>query len=270
MLILSAAQYLGTNQTYLNTNGVYVNLTHYTQENLQNNSLHAHVNPHLTLLLQGGTIEKRGKCTYERKAGDIAFFSAAEPHCNTNTLSGSKNINFEFEPTFFEKYEINECAIESAASKMPKAKFLLLKAYKELMLGDTFSGESIDMLLLYLIHSSKQFDKKDPKNINSPGWTQKVRECLHDKWNETITLTELSLIAGVHPVTVSKNFPVYFSCTLGEYIRNLKIEKSLALIKSSQLSLLEISYECGFADQSHFTRTFKLTTGFLPNDYRKL
>jgi AraC family transcriptional regulator len=270
MLILGAAQYLGTNQTYLNTNGVYISLTHYTQENLQNNSLHAHANPHLTLLLQGGTTEERGKYCYERKAGDIVFFSAAEPHCNRNTLPDSKNLNFEFEPGFFEKYEINECSIGSAASQMPNVKFLLLKAYKELMLGDPLSGESIDMLLLYLIHTSKQLDKKNQKNINAPGWVRKVQECLHDKWNETVTLKELSLVAGVHPVTISKHFPVYFSCTLGEYIRNLKIERSLSLIKSSKLSLLEISYECGFADQSHFTRTFKLITGFLPNDFRKL
>ena len=103
-----------------------------------------------------------------------------------------------------------------------------------------------------------------------PDWVIKVREFLHDNWDKPISLWELSLVAGVHPITISKHFPFYFSCTLGEYLRSLKIEKALGLIKSTRRSLLDIAMECGFADQSHFTRVFKLMTGFLPNDFRKL
>ncbi len=63
----------------------------------------------------------------------------------------------------------------------------------------------------------------------------------------------MATIIGVHPVTISKYFPRYFSCTLGEYMRKLKIEKSLSLIKSPGNSLTNVAYACGFFDQSHFT-----------------
>jgi AraC family transcriptional regulator len=55
---------------------------------------------------------------------------------------------------------------------------------------------------------------------------------------------------------------------LGEYLRKLKVQKSIALIKNSELPLTEIAYLCGFSDQSHFTKVFKETLGFLPKEFR--
>jgi len=102
-----------------------------------------------------------------------------------------------------------------------------------------------------------------------PEWTKKVYELINDSWNEKLTLTDLAKAADVNPITVSKHFHKYFSCTLGEYMRKLKIEKSLAILKNST-SLTDVAYICDFADQSHFTRTFKQLTGFLPKQYKRL
>ncbi|MGB1004752.1 MAG: helix-turn-helix domain-containing protein [Salibacteraceae bacterium] len=41
------------------------------------------------------------------------------------------------------------------------------------------------------------------------------------------------------------------------------------LLKNTSLSTTEIAYECGFADQSHFIRTFKNLNGFTPKQYQK-
>ena len=79
----------------------------------------------------------------------------------------------------------------------------------------------------------------------------------------------MSAIFKLHPVTLSRQFHNYFSCTLGEYIRKLKIAKAITLIKSTKNPLTEIAYQCGF-DQSHFIRSFKQLTGFLPMSFRKL
>lgn len=57
---------------------------------------------------------------------------------------------------------------------------------------------------------------------------------------------------------------------LGEYIRRIKTEQALTLIRANQHSLTEIAYLCGFTDQAHFTRTFRHITGLLPKEYRGL
>ena len=103
-----------------------------------------------------------------------------------------------------------------------------------------------------------------------PAWVSLVKDYLHTHWDKNITLKELSLAANVHPVTISKYFHKYFSCTLGTYMRKLKVEKALSIIKSGNSSLAATAYECAFSDQSHFIRTFKQMTGFLPAIYQKL
>src|SRR3984957_14816670 len=227
MLMLEAAKYLGTNQSCVYAGGVFVSLTQYGEEKTPGFPEHAHVNPHLTFLLQGGTEEKWKKGVYERFAGELVFYPAGEPHQNLQTLGGSKNINFEFDPSFFAQNDLDESAIAKAMSKTAATKFLLLKVYREMAFGDPGMGESIHLLLLDVLADPERLYKKESGNKPVPGWIGKIREYLADRWNETVSLQELSRASGVHPITISKHFTRYFSCTLGDYLRRLTIKKRL-------------------------------------------
>lgn len=227
---------------------------------------HYHENSHVSFVMRGGVLDKRRTRETERLSGELMFFHAGESH---QTIIGSfptKNINLAIEPEFLQDNLATEAAVKSAVDRNPYAKFIMLKIYKELVSEDAFSASSIKMLLLNLIHVNPEIDSKNTR----PGWINVVAQLTRDKWNESLTLKDLSEAAGIHPITVSKHFPKYFSCTFGEHMRRLKIEKSLYFLKDSAFSLTEIAAECGFSDQSHFIRTFKQLTGFLPNNYKKL
>ncbi|MFM0226975.1 helix-turn-helix domain-containing protein [Paraburkholderia dipogonis] len=53
------------------------------------------------------------------------------------------------------------------------------------------------------------------------------------------------------------------------WLRAYRIERAKELLRRSALSLAEIGAACGFADQSHFTRTFSAATGTTPGDWRR-
>jgi transcriptional regulator GlxA family with amidase domain len=93
---------------------------------------------------------------------------------------------------------------------------------------------------------------------------------LRDSYAEKLSLRNLSNELNIHPVHLSRGFPKYFRCTFGEYVRKIRVEKSLSLLPNKNLSLTEIAFNCGFADQSHFLRCFKQINGITPSDYRKL
>jgi AraC family transcriptional regulator len=226
--------------------------------------LHYHETAHLSFVLNGGVIDKRRSSESERISGELMFFRAGEVHQSIYRGFPVRNINIALEPLFFREYEIDESNLPNWWAEKPQAKFSLLKIYKELSTNDEFSDSSIEMLLLDLINRESSY-KKTP-----PVWLKQIVEILHDSWNEEISITDLAEAIGIHPKTISKYFPRYFNCTLGEYRRRLKIEKSLSLIKTSNLSLTEIAYECGFYDQSHFTGIFKELTGFLPKQFKKI
>jgi AraC-like DNA-binding protein len=53
------------------------------------------------------------------------------------------------------------------------------------------------------------------------------------------------------------------------WLRTFRIERAKELLLQSSLSLAQIAYDCGFADQSHLTRTFAAAIGVTPGAWRR-
>jgi AraC-like DNA-binding protein len=123
-----------------------------------------------------------------------------------------------------------------------------------------------------LLDVYKKYLKEKKQGQKVPQWARELRDIIQDQidTNLTLSLKAISESLHVHPSYLSREFSKYFDdLSFGDYIRKLRIEKSIALLKDPQYSLSEIAYLAGFSDQSHFTRIFKLHTGKSPSVYRK-
>jgi AraC family transcriptional regulator len=83
-----------------------------------------------------------------------------------------------------------------------------------------------------------------------------------------LSLSQQAACVGVHPVHLAREFRRFYHCTIGDYIRQLRIKFACEKLVQSDLPLSEIALASGFFDQSHFTRTFKQLTGKTPQAYR--
>lgn len=270
---LNTGNYFGSEVRNRNIGGIWTSLARYDEtlrrspKNLSND-WHVHQNPHFSFILEGGNVEHRKSADTECRPGHVRFYRAGEPHQNVNVVYPSRNFNIEIDAGFLSKYGIKESAIDSAfAADSSIIKFTMLQIYKEAAGQIQASELTVHSLMLAAISG---FGSHAEKRENPPRWAGKVIQILHDRWDENLSLKELSDVSSVHPITISKHFPKYFSCTLGEYIRRVRVEKSLALIKQSNNSLTDIALSCGFADQSHFTRVFKNLTGLKPGSFRRI
>ena len=72
----------------------------------------------------------------------------------------------------------------------------------------------------------------------------------------------------MHPVHLAREFRRFQRCTIGEYIRQLRIERACRQLHASDEPLATIASAVGFSDQSHFSRTFKRLIGMTPAGYR--
>ncbi|SHJ75001.1 AraC family transcriptional regulator [Hymenobacter daecheongensis DSM 21074] len=262
---LSKETYLGTTKhKFSGGQGIAVIEAEYEQK--VSESWHSHQNAHITLFLRGGTFEKRRHETHAVHPGSVLFYHSDERHVNQRTLFPSKNINVEFDEIFLKTHGITEERLRQGAANLVKTKLLMLRIYHESLVQDAFSADSIRMLLADYA-ADENFAQQFRHN---PQWVGSLFELLNDCWEESPSLAQLSGSLGISPVSISKHFPRYFGCTYGEYMRRLKISRSLELLSRPALSLTEVALECGFADQSHFIRTFKAQTRFLPKDFRKL
>ena len=123
-----------------------------------------------------------------------------------------------------------------------------------------------------LLDVYKKFLKEKKLKKNVPEWAKELKEIIQDQidTNLTLTLKEISESLNVHPSYLSREFSKYFDdLSFGDYIRKLRIEKSMTLLDDPKYSLAEIAYLTGFSDQSHFNRIFKMHTGKSPSIYRK-
>jgi AraC family transcriptional regulator len=101
-----------------------------------------------------------------------------------------------------------------------------------------------------------------------PRWLNRAEEFLHAHYRGAISLRDVARAAEVHPVHLARAFRRHFHCTVGEYVRRLRIEFACQQIGHADASLLEIAVAAGFYDQSQFTRAFKRVVGVTPAVFR--
>lgn len=231
----------------------------------QSSEWHYHVNPHFSHILEGGSIERRKGGSERQLAGTGLYYHPSEPHQNVDYLPGTRIFNIELGEGFFNTYGLQE----PPASLMFETDHQLntgglIGIMKEHYCNDAVSKIGIEQLCLNLLHPYKEDTRYFPE------WAKMIRAMMYDSWNSPLSLPELAEQLDLHPVTISRYFSKYFGCSAGEYLRKIKVERAVALIRQGSGSLTDIAYECGFADQAHFTRTFQRITGLLPKQYRNI
>ncbi len=257
---MTSGNYCAEIDSSIPTQDVLVTLT--TYEQTMQSRLHYHVNAHISLVLNGiMEVRRKGLFGNAMAIEHLSYMHAGEPHQNRVLSKECKNINIEIEEHFFRKYDL---ATEDAAmlihENSPDATILALRVYHEILAQDDCFADSIKMLLLDFL------SKRKTGSGAIPGWLKDVRDMLNDRWDETINLQDLSAAVNVHPVNISKYFMRISGMTLGKYRRCVKVKKAAEMMATNQYSLTEISYICGFSDQSHFIRSFKEFTGMKPSD----
>lgn len=263
--VLKRGQYLAPSYQIHNFEDFLVGVTEYS-EPIETGVWHSHEKPLISFVLYGGNKEYRKGKEINRVCGSINFYHSFEAHKNVYNTFPSKHISLELSTGFLKKYDCTEAEIAFATKNCHDANFTFLKLMKEAQADDLQSYDSIEMLFLAFLENSRGINNE----TLFPSWILSVRDILNDRWNENVSLKELAYCVNIHPTTISKNFRKYFQCTLGEYTRKIKINRSLAMLKSSRYSLTEVAHICGFSDQSHFIRVFKSMTNHLPSEYVKV
>jgi AraC family transcriptional regulator len=103
----------------------------------------------------------------------------------------------------------------------------------------------------------------------APRWLAGARELLRARCADGIRISAVAAAAGVHPVHLIRTFREFFCATPGEYVRRCRLERAARLLADSDVSLVDVALESGYADQSHFSKAFKRQFAIAPSQYRR-
>ena len=124
----------------------------------------------------------------------------------------------------------------------------------------------LEACILEMLGSVGRFER--PESC-APPWFRRVKQRLTEEFREPVRMRDLAREAGVHPVHLARVFRRIEQQTPGEYQQRQQVRAACELLHDPESPLCFIAAECGFADQSHFTRVFHRMTGATPARFRK-
>jgi AraC-like DNA-binding protein len=128
----------------------------------------------------------------------------------------------------------------------------------------------IDLLRIwreFILYCFPSFPKNMPGNDKKR--CKQIITYIEQHYAEKINLAELAAELHLSQGTCCRNFKEAMKCTIFEYIMDYRIIKSAKMLLTTNDSINEITYKCGFSNASYFIEQFKKKTHMTPNAYRQ-
>ena len=231
-------------------------------------STHSHEKANFCIALQGTCSELYGRKLREYRPLALDFLPAEHTHSLTFDDVPLRCFNADVAPHLLDSLrEYSLVLDESLHCYGGSLAWLFARLYNEFLQEDTASWLAIEGLMLEMLArvSRKRIDVPEPK---PPRWLQQAKEMLHARFLDELSLSAIAQAVGVHSVHLSREFRRHYHSSVGEYIRKLRIEYACKEMSNPDISLAGIASAAGFADQSHFARTFKRLVGMTPAVFR--
>jgi AraC family transcriptional regulator len=229
---------------------------------------HEHTRAFFNLVLEGAYTEICGTRTRTRGPSTLALHPAGEVHANHWHVEGVRVFHVEVSASRLEQVRAYSPVLDSPGDfqgGLPV--WLATRLYREHLRNDDVSPLAMEGLAFEVLAECARRRGGNPER-QPPRWLPKVRELLDDRFAENLTHEEVAAAVGIHPAHLARVFRRHCGCTLGDYVRKLRVDYAARKLLSTDEPLARIGCDAGFADQSHFTRIFKHQMGMTPAAFR--
>ncbi len=122
--------------------------------------------------------------------------------------------------------------------------------------------ESIEELL-------EKKGRKGPRDTGKPeDKIEKVKVFARRNWDKKLTLTDAAANVYLSPKYLSRIFKRETGLDFNDYKLMIKIDKARALLKTTGMTIEQISYKLGYLNAESFIRIFKKIEGTTPTGFR--
>lgn len=229
---------------------------------------HQHALSHLTCVLEGGFSEHYGHLDLDCQVGSMLVVPRNRIHEDRIGPDGAHTLSIEMGPKTMQR--IDDAAglfAEPAVIGGAQITRQIERLYHEFHARDDASLLAIAAITLDLIVAAER-QSAQRESGTSRGWMDDLVEELHRDPCAEASLGALAQRFGVHEAHMARAFRRRHGCSIGEYSRWLRLERSKAALTETTGTISEIALETGFYDQAHYSRAFKQQYGLSPSNYR--
>lgn len=255
---------------------------------------HWHEEFEIGFVTEGFVVLGSGNRTYQMKQGDVFFVNSNILHSMRNQGTSDhaifKSIAFHSslisESTnsiFYKKYlfpilsdgYLKECIISKGAPSHQTTLDLLTNVWDmvNLEIPDYEIKVRNDLSTLFCILNELREHTKGatfPKvqNYQSEKRVKILLDYIHSHLKEKITIGDLAKSASISKTEVIRCFKAIMGQSPINYLNDYRLKKASYLLVNSEKNVQEIAEECGFDDNSYFSKLFKRKYHVTPHDYR--
>ena len=106
----------------------------------------------------------------------------------------------------------------------------------------------------------------------NPNYSHAIQKCcdyIELSLDRKIKISDLAALVGYSEYYLTEKFRKETGQSLNSYIRTVKVERAKLLLRSTDLTIREISERLAFSTVNFFIKSFRDTTGETPAQYRK-
>lgn len=90
-----------------------------------------------------------------------------------------------------------------------------------------------------------------------------------NNFREPVTLEQVAGYAGQNPTALCRNFKQSTGRSIFNCLLEIRIDFAYKLLANSDFSIIQVAFESGFRNISHFNHKFKEMSGLSPMEYRR-
>ena len=234
-----------------------------------------------------------GKCnvyidneTYCLEDGSVLFIPAFKEHTfiypftqdikRTVLYISTEQLNWYFNKDF--KDEINNLFINKHL-QLSRKSFSNLSNIFEKIQFEKYSLDNMSELLtkayffeliIYLIRCQRYTHNINQKTNLSNITIGEIVNFIENNYSRQLTLPEIAAQFGISESSLTKKIKIFTNMTFKEYLTKTRIGEAKSLLISSEKSITEIAYECGYNNSNFFGDVFKKAVGMSTSSYRKM
>lgn len=254
--------------------------------------LHFHSEYEIIYIKEGTGTRFLGNSITKFQAGDILLIGSNLPHFMKSDdayHSGNPDLRVKGTIIQFEKefmysainhyshfvkiknlFQESQRGIYFAAANFPKLQDLIERIPLE-------NGLNQMMLFLEILKEMSETDNRQTisttdfvnETIYDTARIDKIMSFLNKNYTRNISLEEIASFAAMNASAFCRYFKSKTGKSFKNYILDMRIGYACKLLLMEDISISQLSSQCGFETISHFNKTFKKNTGYVPSQYRK-
>jgi AraC family transcriptional regulator len=230
--------------------------------------MHSHELSFIALLLDGLYGERCGRQQVQFGPFSVMFRPAGTPHQDEIGPRGVRLYEIELRPVWQKRLADCSAALDTPCDDFGGGPLLWLgmKLFREVQTSTMADELTVESLLAEILSHAARSSQRESRH--APGWVTRILDKLQTEHCRRLTLDELAREAGVHPVHLSRVFRRCVGEGIGDHVHRLRVRTACEQMLAPEASLADVGFTTGFADQSHFTRSFRRITGMTPAAFR--